>query len=164
MDFFDNHWIINMTHDELLSILTAAATFLSSIAAIFAVFVSYSTHQSQKLLSQRQLLVPLWSYISSLDDIDPTPGNIITPSVIKAMNTLELIALCCEGGMIDPIIIRRTFRHNYLHIFDQIQRCGILPGTTKDGPKLISENRAAELLYIELKKEHLQSDRPTTKP
>lgn len=83
----------------ITAISAAAGAVLSGVATTIAIIVAYKVHQNQKLLSQRQLLLPLWDYMATLSKIDSnTP---VTPDVIKVVNTLELVALCCEGGMID---------------------------------------------------------------
>ena len=71
--------------------------------------------ESEKLLSQRQLLVPLWTYITSMDETNPE--EVIEPNVHKSINALELIALRCEGGMIDKevfwILLMRIFHFSH---------------------------------------------------
>ena len=135
---------------EVLSIVTAAG---SALAAGVAVWVSYKVHRSETLLAQRQLLLPLWQYISGLNEINSEKP--ITPDVIKSVNTLELVALCCEGQMIDPKVVKRTFSDVFITQFDQINRCGTLPGMTKNGNDILRECRAASYFYEELRREHL---------
>jgi hypothetical protein len=138
-------------------------TIVSGIAAILALAVSWIIYRgqsalttqinnSQQLLSQRQILIPLWDYISNLYDIDPS--NIVTPDVIKAANTLELIALCCEGNMVDKTVITRTFSEQYIKHYESIKACGLLPGLNKTGNNILNENRAAMLFYDELISAH----------
>ena len=87
----------------ITAVSAAAGAVLSGVATTIAIIVAYKVHQNQKLLSQRQLLLPLWDYMATLSKIDSnTP---VTPDVIKVVNTLELVALCCEGGMIDEKVI-----------------------------------------------------------
>lgn len=83
----------------ITAISAAAGAVLSGVATTIAILVAYKVHQNQKLLSQRQLLLPLWDYMATLSKIDSNKP--ITPDVIKVVNTLELVAICCEGGMID---------------------------------------------------------------
>ena len=106
-------------------------------------------------MSQRQLLLPLWSYITNLNDIDPTKP--IEADVLKTVNTLELVALCCEGGMIDAAVIKRTFKDVYLRLYDQIQALPILPGLKRSGPELLNQNPAAKAFYKELEEEHMRA-------
>ena len=106
--------------------VTAIGAVLSAIAAGAAVIVALMVYRGQRLLSQRQLIVPLWDYVSKLDNINPTAP--ITPDAIRAINTLELIALCVEGGMIDPRVIKRTFRDEFIRIYDKIEACGKIQG------------------------------------
>ena len=96
----------------ITAVSAAAGAVLSGVATTIAIIVAYKVHQNQKLLSQRQLLLPLWDYMATLSKIDSnTP---VTPDVIKVVNTLELVALCCEGGMIDEKVIRRTFKDQFI--------------------------------------------------
>lgn len=137
--------------------LSAIGTLLSGIAAFFGIFVAYKVHQNQKLLSQRQLLLPLWEHMATLSKIEHSAP--VTPDVIKVVNTLELVALCCEGGMIDEQVIRRTFKDQFMDHYESVERCGLLPGLTTDGKKLLLENRAATQFYQVLSSERLSSDK-----
>lgn len=136
----------------LLDNLTAISTILSVIVAGLAIIISYIVFTGQKRLSQRQLIVPLWEYISSLSEIDPKRP--ITPDIIKTVNTLELISLTCEGGMVDKVVIKRTFSQQFIKLFDSINACKIIPGFgSKTGNDLLNENPATLAFYDELMKE-----------
>jgi len=132
------------------NIVSAIGTALSAIAAVVAVIMSWivyrgqsrmtaqlakdqtaisrEIHQNQTLLSQRQLLIPLWGYMSGLDEVDPSKSPIIEPDVLKIVNTLELVSLCCEGGMIDKAVIKRTFKDVFMKLYDQVKVLPTLPG------------------------------------
>src|SRR5207248_889876 len=95
-------------------LIAAVGVVLSGIAIIVAsktsreqVNLTRDIHQQQQLLTQRQLLLPLWGYLGTIKDVNPAKP--VWPDVLVAANTLELIALCVEGGMVDPAVIRRTF-------------------------------------------------------
>lgn len=130
---------------------------LSGIATIIAVVVAYKVHQNQKLLAQRQLLLPLWDYMSTLSTIDADEP--VTPDVIKVVNTLELVALCCEGGMVDKRVVKRTFREQFIDHYEQVKRCRNIPGLQCDGEGLLKQNRAATEFYRYLEQERLAQDR-----
>ena len=93
----------------------------------------------------------IWQSIAELKHINPQ--NPVGPDVLKAMNALELVALCCEAGIIDPDIVRRTFRQTYVELYDQIDQVANVPGLSKTGKKLITENPAAMKLYQTFKQE-----------
>jgi hypothetical protein len=112
----------------------------------------------QRSLNQRQLLLPLWQYLTKLNDVDPLKP--ITPQVIETVNTLELVALCCEGGMVDSTIIKRTFRDGFMKHYQAINACVNVPQTGKTGSQLLAENKAAMAFYNELIAEHLDADKP----
>jgi hypothetical protein len=135
----------------------AAGAVLSGIATVIAIQVAYKVHLNQKLLSQRQLLLPLWDYMATLSKIDSS--NPVTPDVIKVVNTLELVALCCEGGMIDEKVIRRTFKDQFIMHFDDVKRCLSIPGLSVDGTGLLKQNKAATEFYNSLENERLSQDR-----
>lgn len=139
-----------------IAAVSAAGAVLSGVATGVAVFVAYKVHQNQKLLAQRQLLLPLWEHMASLRKIDPNAP--IAEDVIKVVNTLELVALCCEGGMIDEQIIRRTFKDQFLMHFEDVRKCLVINGLG-DGPSLLRENRAAQQFYMSLEQERLSQDR-----
>ena len=137
--------------------IAAAGAVLSSLATIIAIFVAYKVHENQKLLSQRQLLLPLWNHMATLSKINSdTP---VAPDVIKVVNTLELVALCCEGGMIDEKVIRRTFKDQFIMHYDDVKRCRSIPGLSVDGEGLLKQNRAATEFYNSLESERLSQDR-----
>lgn len=106
----------------------------------------------ERLLSQRQFLLPLWDHLSALREINPEQPA--TPLVVQAVNTLELVALCWEGDLIDRDLIRRTFMTRYLQMYGWIEACGKLPGLNKSGRELLLENPAATKLHDELRREH----------
>lgn len=114
--------------------------------------------RTQRRLAQRQLIIPLWQYMASLNKIDTENPNV--DHVLKAVNTLELVALCVEGNMVDGQVIRRTFRDSFVALVDQIDNCRTLPALNKDGKALLKENKAAMAFYEELKKELLARDKP----
>lgn len=151
----------------LATFISAAGTIVSAVVAMIGLWIAYSIHQnqqkltakindSQQLLAQRQLLVPLWGYISALNEIDPQRP--ITPDVVKAVNTLELIALCCEGAMIDEKVIKRTFSQGFISLYRQVESCIQIPGLNKTGKELLLEAKAASLFYKKLENEHLTSN------
>jgi hypothetical protein len=141
----------------LLEIISTIGTLLSGVAAVIGINVAYKVHQNQKLLSQRQLLLPLWEYMSTLSKIDPR--NPVTPDVVKVANTLELVALCCEGGMIDEKVIRRTFKDQFMEHYESIEKCASLPGLLIDGKELLKQNKAAIQFFNSLNVERLSQDR-----
>lgn len=142
---------------DVASIITAVGTAFAALAASTGVFVAYRVHQNQRLLAQRQLLLPLWEHISQLSEINPKKP--ITPDVIKTVNALELVALCCEGGLIDEQIIRRTFREEFIKHYQAIKQCDTLPGYHINGEQLLTQNRAASAFFDTLYREHLARDR-----
>lgn len=140
----------------LTSFFSALGAVLSGIATIVAVVLAYKVHKSQKLLAQRQLLLPLWDYMSTLRKIDARRP--IAEDVIKAVNTLELVALCCEGGMIDDKVVKRTFREQFIEHYEDIEKCSTIPGAGGDGRWLLRQNRSAEQFYRILDKERVSRD------
>ena len=138
-------------------IASSVGAALSGIATSIAVFIAYKVHISQKILAQRQLIIPLWDHMATLNKIDR--NSPITPDIIKNLNTLELVALCCEGGMIDEGIIKRTFKDQFIMHYDDIKGCQKIPGINESGESLVRQNKAATQFYISLESERLQEDR-----
>jgi sensor c-di-GMP phosphodiesterase-like protein len=116
----------------------------------------------QRLFEQRSQLIPMWQYISALSDINPEKP--VTPDVIKAANTLEFIAVCCEAEVVDRMVVMRTFRNKYIELYEKIERCGPLPGfePKKTGRELLTQTAAATSMYRALEVDRLAADRPTT--
>ncbi|EJL6584462.1 TPA: DUF4760 domain-containing protein [Vibrio cholerae] len=146
-----------MLNLEAITAIGAIGAICSGLAALIGIFVAYKVHLNQKLLSQRQLLLPLWEHICKLHKIDPEKP--ITPHIIQVVNTLELVALCCEGGMVDEQVIRRTFKNEFLSHCEAIKRCKTIPGRNIDGEALLKENKAALQFYKKLDEENLSSDK-----
>ncbi len=118
--------------------------------------LSLKIHENQVLLSQRQLLIPLWNHMSVLNHVDPNQP--IEPDVLKLVNTLELVAVSCEGGMVDPHVIKRIFRDLFMEFYEEVQAIKMLPGRKISGLALLNENRAAMKFYRELQEEHINRD------
>ena len=103
----------------------------------------------QKELAQRQFIIPLWDRMAGLKPIDPRDPAPV--DVHAAVNTMELVGLCCEGGMIDPAVIKRTFKDRYVELYDMVKACGkIATMRDKSGADLLRENKAATQFYNEL--------------
>lgn len=137
--------------------LGATASLLSAVAAFLAIRASLKVAEMQKTLSQRQLIIPLWDHMSRLNDINPADPSV--HDVLAAVNTLELVAICCEGGMVDDQVIKRTFRDSFIHLYDAIHSCPEIADLRKSGPLLLRENRAAMHFYETLKREHQERDK-----
>lgn len=109
----------------------------------------------QKQLAQRQFIIQLWDRMAAIQPIkaeDPAPAQ-----VHNATSTMELIALCCEGGMIDVAIIKRTYADNYIRLYDMVEACGPIKNMEgKTGKQLLHENPAAMAFYHELKQEKMR--------
>lgn len=146
-----------MDTNSITSIASSIGAILSGIATTIAIIVAYRVHKNQKLLAQRQLLLPLWDHMATLSKIDHDKP--VSPEVIKVVNTLELVALCCEGGMIDESVIRRTFKEQFMMHYEDVKKCRVIPGLSEDGETLLKRNRAATQFYISLEQEHLGQDR-----
>jgi hypothetical protein len=132
-------------------LLTCISTVLSALALIGTIVVMWWTAKTQKLLAQRQLLIPLWEYMSNLDDI--SPADPAPKQVQRTVNTLELIALCCEGGMVDEAVIKRTFRDPFIYLYDLVDGLPEMPTLRKNGRQMLRENPSAMAFYRRLKKE-----------
>ncbi|MBD8625544.1 hypothetical protein IFT64_01185 [Oxalobacteraceae sp. CFBP 8753] len=140
-------------------LISATGSLMSGLATIAAVYVAYWVHRSQKILSQRQLIVPLWDHISSLRKFDPS--NPIAEDAVKIVNALELVAICCEGKMIDEKVILRTFNEQFLGHYESIKKCNLIPGLGIDGEQLLLENRATIEYYRKLDSIRLSANRIT---
>ena len=146
-----------METSEYIALAAAIGTALAAISTAIAIVVAYKVHKNQKLLAQRQLILPLWEHMASLNQI--TPKQPITPDIIKVINTLELVALCCEGGMVDDKIIKRTFSNQFIAHYESIEECLTVPGFNTSGKGLLKDNRAATEFYNALTQQFLSHDR-----
>jgi len=143
-------------YSEIIGVIGALGTLLSAIAVIITICITFKIHNDQKKLSQRQLILPLWEYISTISEINYE--NPVVPDVIRTVNTLELIAILCEGEIIDEQVIRRTFKEQYIKHYENIKRCGKLQGCGS-GEALLRENKAAMQFYDKMNAEVLGQDK-----
>jgi hypothetical protein len=103
------------------------------------------------LYSQRAQLLPLWEYMSGLNHIDiEKPSG---PAILKIVNALELVALCCESNIVDPDLVRRTFRQTYIDLYEEVTQVREVPGRKISGLKLLGENKVAMSWYDKFKQE-----------
>lgn len=149
---------------EFSDVLIAVGSILSALAATIAVIVSWNVYKGQRLLSQRQLLIPLWQYMTTIRNLNIE--NPATPQILNAANTLELIAVCVEGQMVDPAVIKRTFRDVYISIYEQIIAIQTIPmmfnkeGRPLSGARLLGDYPAASKFYKSLIQERENRDIP----
>lgn len=135
------------------SMIEAIAQSVAAIIAAVAIYMSIRLHRRQMLLEQRQLLLPLWKHLQDLNQINPE--NPVWPDVIRAVNLLELIAVCWEGQLIDENIVRRMYSQLYLEFYDKICDCKKPPDQVgKDGKEMIMGCPAVLALYDQLISEY----------
>ncbi|MEK6257560.1 MAG: hypothetical protein AABP62_02980 [Planctomycetota bacterium] len=141
-------------------IIGLAAACCSAVAAIGSIVVAWLIFAGQKTLSQRQLIVPLWEYMTKVESVRDASGLVIPAQVIRTANTLELIAICCEGEMIDKQVILRVFRNQYMFHFLSIDSIvEVIDGIGKNGHDfLMANHRASIAFYKQLEELHLKGD------
>jgi len=142
--------------------ISAFASWQSAKAAKRAERRADEIHDSEKLLAQRQFIVPLWQQTSTLANIDP--DNPKTDDVVKAANVLELVAVCTEGGMVDQQIVKRVFADDFMRLYRQILKCKKIPQLNKDGDELLDQCPAVKQLFQELEKEADSKHKPSKLP
>jgi hypothetical protein len=145
--------------------LSALGVVASSFAVIAALRIANdqskltkTVHKNQMLLSQRQLFIQVWPLIEGLRAIDV--DRPVGPDVIKAVNVLELVALCWESQMVDANVIKRAFGERYVHFYDEIMKVPNLGNPNKSGSDLIRENPAIGLLFDELRRQRQSAGVP----
>jgi len=140
---------------ETWVVIEAIAASLSALIAAIAIYQTVKLQKKQMLLEQRQFLLPLWTQLQSLDEIDPQKP--VWKDVIKAVNILELVAVSWEGQLIDENIIRRMYCELYIEFFDNITDCkNPPPSISKDGRQMLYASPATIKLYNLLKTEHAE--------
>lgn len=164
-----------MSHGDVPVAVATVLLFIATVALVYATISmghrqerlqrelaneTAARERAQRLFEQRIQLIPLWQYISSLSAIDPDQPN--SPDAVQIANTLELIAVSVEGGLIDRSIVLRVFRGRFIEMYEQVDQCGQLPGYAAGftGKKLLAQCNAAVELYDQLIKERRAADRP----
>lgn len=144
-----------VTTPDLISIFSSIVSAVVALAALVLSYVVY--RHSQKVaevqdvrqqaalqLQQRQLIVPLWEYLSKTAAIDPERPD--ERNVVDNVNVLELVALCYESNAIDTTLIKRTFREKYMEIFRTIAQLPKM-ASGKNGTDYLNENRACRAFF-----------------
>ena len=145
---------------DVEDLLSATGSIFSGIAAAIGIYVAFRVHKNQQTLSQRQLLIPLWDHMASMSEVNH--NSPITLEIINNVNSLELVALCCEGGMVDEKVIMRTFREQFSNRYEEIEKCIAIPGLPIDGKQLLKQNVAATAFYKKLENDRLRRDQIPT--
>lgn len=116
-------------------------------------------HAEQRLYQQRTQLLPIWTYLTDMDEIDTRSPQ---TDVIKTVNTLELVAVCSEAEIIDKAIVLRIFRDKFIKLFEAVSDYGQLQGYDRvvSGKILLAESPAATQLYLRLIEERNNRDKP----
>lgn len=116
-------------------------------------------HAEQRLYEQRTQLLPIWAYLSNLDEITSESPQ---TDIIKTVNTLELVAVCTEAQIIDEAVVLRTFRDKFIKLFEAVSEFGPLEGYDRvvTGKTLLAESPAATQLYLRLIAERNNRDKP----
>lgn len=104
-----------------------------------------------RLLTQRQMFVTIWPYISELSEVNPAQP--VEVDVIKGANALELVAISWEADVIDHDLIRRAFADNFIAMYDAIDQVGKLPRRGVTGRQLLASSPATGHVYQTLKTE-----------
>jgi hypothetical protein len=106
-------------------------------------------HAEQILLARRQAVFELWKYMTAARDIDPKKP--IYPAMLQVVNTLELVAVCWDGEIVDRAIIRRTFGTRFVELYQAVDQ---VPAAApwKAGREFLRGSPATERLYDELRR------------
>lgn len=151
-------WAVVASVSAGLGVLVSAAALISSMFMHRSQrLLANKIHHQTQLLSQRQLLLPLWQHLEDIRDINP--NDPVWPDVVRAVNKLELVALLCEGEMVDRKVVVRTMREQYIVLYEKIEKCEPADGVVhKSGRELLRENRAAMKLYKDFHNEFTEQD------
>lgn len=142
---------------DIWQAIQAIAESLAALIAAVAIYQTVRLHRRQMLLEQRQFLLPLWTQLKELNDINPR--NPVWPDVTQAVNLLELVAVSWEGRLIDVNIIRRMYSQLYIEFYQKIEECrNPPPGIEKTGKQMLLACPAVIKLYGELMAEHADKD------
>jgi hypothetical protein len=127
----------------------AVSTIIAGIAATVGIIVTIVINNGQNRASKRQLIIPLWEYMSNLREIDSE--NPITADVIQVANSLELIATLCLNNVVDKEIVMKSFKEQYISHYNNIHNCSKLRGfDNKTGLDILNENPHIQKFYNQL--------------
>lgn len=148
-------WKIAKSQEKLQARLAAQQTLMQERISA----ETKERHAEQRLYAQRTQLLPIWAYLSNLDEISSASPQTV---VIKTVNTLELVAVCTESQIIDEAVVLRTFRDKFIKLFEAVGEYGELDGYDRvvTGKILLAESPAATQLYLRLIAERNNRDKP----
>lgn len=133
------------------TIASAVAATASVLVAVIANRTTKETHKSQQRLEQRAMIVTLWPEMCKVGKITASSPE---THVRDAVNVLELVAICWEAKAVDQDVILRTFGDAYVATYNELMSHHVkMPGVRdRTGAELLQENKAAMLVYEEIKK------------
>jgi hypothetical protein len=163
-----------MPHGDALVALVTLLLVIVTIASIVATWIiaknqeklqerisaeTADRHAEQRRYEQRSQLLPIWSYLSNLSEID---SETATTEIVKTVNTLELVAVCTEAEIIDEVVVFRTFRDKFIKLYEAVINYGRLEGYPGEitGKTLLADSPAATQLYVRLIDERNNRDKP----
>lgn len=146
--------------DNIVAVITVINSIIGSIALILTIKVTIKIHKTQTILSQRQIIIPIWEFIMQLKRPIEGDKKADWNEVIALSNRLELLSLCWEGGVIDENIIRGSLSETFVELWDGILDYEtIIEGEKRRGRDLVKYNKSAQRTYEKLKKENLERDK-----
>lgn len=133
------------------TMISALAGSTATLLSAFAVWNSMQIHKRQQLLQQRQLILPLWEYMVGVNAIDPEKP--VAEDVRRVINSLELVAVCWEAGIVDSEVLHRTFAQTFVDSCNQIERTGRVQIGTQvlTGAEILARTHAVANLHNQLK-------------
>lgn len=103
--------------------------------------------------ASRRFVLDLWDRINGISEIDPQQP--IGPDVRRALNALELIAMCWEGNIADKKMVELMFGKMYRNMYTAIRQIAQVPGMNSSGARLLDEGPPTiHLVYEELQKKY----------
>lgn len=146
-----------MEWGSVSDIFAALAAVVSGALAYKAIKSSEKTAAAQEkaaaaqlVFQQRQTIIQLWPALCALHEIDASTAP---EEVRRAVNTLELVAICYEAGAVDPAVVLRTFGDVFIATYDELNRHTAKLPTVRNmsGSDLLRENKTTMHVYDQIR-------------
>lgn len=154
-----------MQVSEIVSVIGLIVSIASAVVAVFAInntrlqgekqrsLQERLNSEANKLDSRRLFVTALWDKMINVSDIDPEEP--IGPDVRKAVNVLEVVALCWHSGVVDKDMVVMSFGPLYEDLYQKIKRINVVPekadGTGRSGHDLLSRNRVIDVVQQQIR-------------
>lgn len=152
-----------MKPEVIVTIIAAVVSSVSVVVSIISVRLVNKQAIEQKALQERlndqesnfekkRFIISLWDKMTAISSINP--GKPVEVDVRNAVNTLELVSICWQAGIVDKRMVVLSFGNLFNSLYVQIEQIHQrLPGCGRTGHELLSHNPAISAVRNQIREE-----------